>query len=83
VPSWFVEVCEHRYQSSLGKTSCHCAPQHPSLTGPVQLRHRELPAYRVIVNEADVIRLLETLGFTVDVVDFAQLSHAEQVSRAR
>jgi capsular polysaccharide biosynthesis protein len=51
--------------------------------GPVRMRHTERPAYRTIVNEAGVIALLERLGFDVDAVDFAGMTHREQAARAR
>lgn len=40
-------------------------------------------AYRVIVNEDEVIALLQKHNFTVDVVDFAALSHMDQLKRSR
>lgn len=40
-------------------------------------------AYRVIVNEDEVIALLEKHNFTVDVVDFAALTHMDQLKRSR
>lgn len=51
--------------------------------GPTQLLHEERAAYRVIENEAEVVSLLERLGFVVDIVDFAGMNYTAQAARAR
>ncbi|KNC85176.1 hypothetical protein SARC_02633 [Sphaeroforma arctica JP610] len=51
--------------------------------GPTIHGARSDPPYRVIVNEDEVIGMLERNGFHINRVDFAEMTHMEQILNSR
>eukprot|EP01134_Creolimax_fragrantissima_P000421 CFRG0421T1 len=71
--------------NAMGLQGCEWNPKEALLVfrGPIVRATQVYPAYRSIVNEREVIEMVERYGFKVNRVDFAKMTHMEQILSSR